>query len=142
MRRLYYPSGQKYGFTMLELMVVLMIIAILVLISMPIYTRAVEKAKGDGAIANLRLILTGEKMYRLDYGIFARTLDSLSAYVENPEPGDQYFSYSDPSAPDGSFTVTATRDSGSATYKGKTIILRYDATTNAESWSGSWDWLP
>ena len=53
------------GFNLIEILIVVMIIAVLASLAIPMYKKTVEKAKDDEARANLKLIQTGEKIYRL-----------------------------------------------------------------------------
>jgi len=73
---------QKGGFTLAELVIVIIIIAILAALAIPRFIRTAEKAKGDESVANLRLIFAGERMYRLDYNIYSSNL------VTGPGPDD------------------------------------------------------
>lgn len=56
------------GFTLLELIVVVLIVATLSALAIPRYIRAREYAIGKEAQANMRLIAAAEKMYYLEYG--------------------------------------------------------------------------
>ena len=48
-------------------MLVVVIIGILVAIAFPIFNKTIEKSREKLALANLKLILAGEKLYRLSY---------------------------------------------------------------------------
>lgn len=128
---------ERDAFTLIEALVVVVVLAILAAIAVPIYTKTMEKAKGDEAITNLRLILAGQRMYRLDNNVYADNLDYLTpVYIEDPR-GSPYFDYSDPTVDADNFTSTATRSGGGSDYKGKTIII-----DQSEGWDGTWPWLP
>lgn len=58
------------GFSLIELVTVMAIIAILVSFGVPVYTRATERAKDNEAKANLMLILAAERMYLADNGTY------------------------------------------------------------------------
>lgn len=58
------------GFTLLELIVVLIIVGMLVILGLSQYGPARERAMGKEARANLKLIYAAEKIYRLEMGFF------------------------------------------------------------------------
>ena len=112
MKRLYIKFlGRKIGFTLTELLIVVVIIALLAALALPMLVKTLEKAKVGEAASNLNLIRTGQKIYFLEYGQFSPDIASLN--VEDPNnPTSRYFSYT---AADGGddlttdFTATATR---------------------------------
>ena len=58
------------GVTWLELLVTLAIIGILVAMLVPRYTGNVEHARANEAFGNLKLILAGQRVYRLKSGFY------------------------------------------------------------------------
>ena len=56
----------KRSVTLTEVLVVIMIIAILAALTIPMYTKTVEKARDSEAITILKLIRTGEEIYKLE----------------------------------------------------------------------------
>ena len=72
------------GFTLVELMVVLVIIGILVAIAVPIYNKTQDKAKETACQANLRILEGAVAQYQLDNdGALPSTLDNLSDYIKD-----------------------------------------------------------
>ncbi len=59
---------KESGFTLIELMVVLLIIAILVAVAIPVFTVAQEKAWNRACKANLRIIDGAIMIFRAQYG--------------------------------------------------------------------------
>ena len=56
------------GFTLIEVLVVVLIIGILAAVALPQYQRAVEKSRLSEAISNMRTIQNNVKMYILEHG--------------------------------------------------------------------------
>ena len=105
--------GKKKAFTLTELLIVVIIIAILATLALPMLVKTLEKAKIGEAISNLNLIRTGQKIYFLEYGHFTNTIDTLN--IENPNDADsRYFDYSIPSADSSDFTGRAQRRSNAS----------------------------
>jgi len=58
------------GFTLLELLIVVIVIGILATLAIPSYNRSKEQALGKEALTNLRLIAAAEKIYRMETTTF------------------------------------------------------------------------
>ncbi|MBL7131774.1 MAG: prepilin-type N-terminal cleavage/methylation domain-containing protein [Candidatus Omnitrophica bacterium] len=58
------------GFTLIELIAVVIIVAILISLAVPQYTKTIERAKEKEAIANLKLMQAAQKIYKLEQGFF------------------------------------------------------------------------
>lgn len=56
---------RKTGFTLLELLIVIIILGILAAVAMPIYTNAVEKRKGEVCINNMYAIFAAWHIYNI-----------------------------------------------------------------------------
>ena len=113
--------GRNDGFTLTELLVVVIIVAILAVMALPVLVKTLEKAKIGEVTSNLNLIRTGQKIYFLEYGFFAGTgppenpIDELN--IENPNSTtNRYFDYEITTAAGatGDFTGQATRGGGDA----------------------------
>lgn len=68
---------KKKGFTLLELLVVLAILAILIAIAIPVYKNQKEKAAITAHNANVRVLETAVESYRQDNGKLPEDLDKL-----------------------------------------------------------------
>lgn len=118
----------KSGFTLIELITVVIIIAILVALALPQYTRLVERSQGSAAMSGLDTIRKAEAMYfTLNY-LYTSALTSLTselpevAKITNTTLNKQWnFSATTDSK---TFTATATRSQG--VYSAKSITLNSD----------------
>ncbi len=65
-----YKHCMKKGFTLLELMIVVIIVGILATIGVQQYMPAKERAMGKEAQLNLRLIAAAERVYRMENDVY------------------------------------------------------------------------
>jgi len=125
------------GFTLTELLIVVVIIGILATLALPMLVKTMEKAKLGEAASNLNLIRTGEKMYFLEYNQYWHVVSELN--IEDPNtrdasgnpPANRYFNYDITSvtASPHNFTARATRRNGP--YSGKSVYIdKYGTITS------------
>ena len=99
----------KNGFTLLEMMVVVILIGILASIALPRYIRTVEKGRAAEAKHNLGVIRDAELAYYIEFNAYA---PNLTAIQQNSLPtacnASYYFNYSI-SVAGAAFTITANR---------------------------------
>lgn len=141
---------RRVGFTLLEMMIVIVIIGILATVGLAGYTKTIEKSRSQEAIANLRLIRAGERIYRVenaryhpnpDNTVWANNITDLDTNINTPlrlNIDYRNYNFSITSANSGSnFIAQATRNSG--TYIGSCIQIN-----QAGNWidCGSWPFLP
>src|SRR5205823_12496034 len=72
-------NNDDKGFTLIELMVVVLIIAILIAIAIPTFLGARQRAQDKQAQSNIRNALTTEKTYYVDNQAYTSTPANLSA---------------------------------------------------------------
>ncbi|MDP8230912.1 MAG: type II secretion system protein [Candidatus Gorgyraea atricola] len=101
---------RRIGFTLTELLIVVIIIGVLATLALPMLVKTLEKAKVGEAISNLNLIRTGQKVYYLEYGQFSDTVGRLN--IENPNSAaTSYFDYTVEDSDSSDFTARAQRKS-------------------------------
>ncbi len=85
----------RRAFTLTEILIVVVIVAIMATLALPILVKTIEKAKIGEAISNLNLIRAGQKIYFLEYGYFAGGAGGIDALnIENPNSqASRYFYY-------------------------------------------------
>lgn len=76
---------RKAGFTMIELMVVVAIIAFLAVISVPSFTKFLAKAKRTEAYMNLHALYAAEKAYWAEHGRYSDVLHGPGSVGWAPE---------------------------------------------------------
>jgi prepilin-type N-terminal cleavage/methylation domain-containing protein len=84
------------GFSLLEMMVVLIVVGVLVAIAAPSFQRTIEQSRTDIAAANLRAIWAAQRIYWLDYQVYAdkSTLESPGCGILDPKiESDPTFGY-------------------------------------------------
>jgi len=79
--------GHKAGFTLIELMVVIIILGLLAAIVMPRIVGETDKARYGAALAQMRILEDALKRYKLDNGMFPSTDQGLEALVRMPSAG-------------------------------------------------------
>lgn len=107
---------KRSGFTLTELFIVVLIIAILAAIAIPVLSKNIEKSKTGEALATLNLIKMAERDYFIDNNAYTTDFSLLN--IDNPNNiagTNRYFTYTIPTGDVNSFTATATRKEGSYT---------------------------
>lgn len=72
-------TREEHGFTLVELMVVVLIIAILIAIAIPSFLGARNRAQDRAAQASLRNALSGEKIWYVDAEAYTDVIADLTA---------------------------------------------------------------
>ena len=116
----------KKGFTLTEILVVVIIIAVLAALAIPRYIKSVETGRAKEARVNLNLILTAQKLYSLDHsGLYLTDGDWAAGvpwgasvcsgcgrrhyYIDNISALVGYYDYNITTNTTDTFTARATR---------------------------------
>src|SRR6266404_2451263 len=76
--------NSRLGFTLLELMVVLLILALLATIAAPQVMKHLSKAKSETAKIQVDALTASVNYFQLDIGRYPTTQEGLKALVERP----------------------------------------------------------
>jgi len=85
MIRKHTSSGSVEGFTLIEIMVVVVILGILALYVAPKFIGRTEEAKVTRVRLDFQALETALKLYRLDNGVYPTTDQGLTALVQPPD---------------------------------------------------------
>ena len=131
----------KKGFTLIEMMVVVVIIAILAGLALPLYTKSVERSRISEAVKILGVIRDAEINYALEYGNYSNGGD-LGVLDITINPVGKYFNFNTlgnsqgigPFSSNDGPIANATRNSLDVFYKGGYEIL---INKTGGAWSNS-----
>ncbi|HOL66746.1 MAG TPA: prepilin-type N-terminal cleavage/methylation domain-containing protein [bacterium] len=113
----------KRGFTLIELMVVVIIVGILAAVAIPLYRANVRKSMASEGAALLGAVLTAERTYYAEHGTYTTSITDVST------TGNKYFtSFTVDSADGNGFTAHTT---GTGDADGITVYMSYTNTSGA-----------
>ncbi len=117
----------RSGFSLLEMMVVLLVVGILVAIAAPSYQRAMDQSRTDIAAANLRAIWAAQRIYWLEYQVYTdkATLESagiLDPKIESDPTFDVQRCLLRPTASGAHFQAKAFPNTNHATWQGYYLL--------------------
>ena len=87
---------QKQGFTLVEIMIVVMIIGLLAAIALPGFQKAREASQTNACINNLRVIEGAKDQYAIEEGLTTGDTIAFADIVGEDTADDSYFIDADP----------------------------------------------
>ena len=120
---------KRHGFTLVEVLIVVIIIGILAAIGIPQFAASIEKAKGGEARAGLGHIQTAEKIYFAEKEQYTPTIANLDIVLN-----ERYWTFSINTGDASGYLATGTR-SGGIRFVGQTITMDANGTI-----SGNWEY--
>jgi prepilin-type N-terminal cleavage/methylation domain-containing protein len=119
----------RKGFTLVEVLIVVIIIGILASIGIPQFAASIEKAKGGEARAGLGHIQTGEKVYYAESEYYTGNTADLDITLTQ-----KFWTFSIATPTSVTYIATATRSGG--THSGQVITMDQAGTV-----AGNWEYL-
>lgn len=119
----FFKLSSDKGFTLLEMIMVIVIISLLAAIAVPYYIKVAKKGHASEGISNVSDLKGAEIRYYAEYGTIDTSLNNLD--IENPNTlGGQEFSYTVTGSDPKNMVITATGTGGA-----EGITVTYDGST-------------
>ena len=122
------------GFTLLEIIIVIIIVGVLASLALPRFFRTVEYSRGTEALTNLNAIRQSVERCYLQRNAY--TACNLFANLDLEDPGNSpnnHFGYSFPVATATTYTITATRNTRDGGDGSATVTLTNNGSTITRS---------
>jgi type IV pilus assembly protein PilE len=129
------PAVRRAGFTLIELMIAVAIVAILAMIAVPAYTSQMVKGRRSSAEAVLLDIAQRQQQYLLDVRGYAANVAALNTTIPVAVSNYYTIAIAPAAGPPPSFTASATPLAGTA--QASDVVLTIDNTgakTPANTW--------
>ncbi|APW64138.1 Type II secretion system protein G [Paludisphaera borealis] len=125
----------RSGYTLIEAMVVLVVMAIVMSMGVPRFSRSLEQTRADVAAANLRAIWTAERLYWLENRRYADLSTLMSRnLVDASVCASTFYAYS--ATPSGDGFVAVAERGNSGTWGGRLEIDQGGTLNNLLTNSG------
>jgi len=77
MKKACFARGARKGFTLLEALFAVLLVAVLAAIAVPLYSNTRAQAQKDTCMSNIRAIANAESKYKFDTGAYTTTTGNL-----------------------------------------------------------------
>lgn len=114
----------KKGFTLVELLIVIIIIAVLAAIAIPKFANSSTRSKESSLRSNLKIIRDSLELFKADTGCYPGTLVELAATTQ----------------PTGNVTTGVTSTGAACTYAGADARVPYLQAVPTDPITGATDW--
>jgi prepilin-type N-terminal cleavage/methylation domain-containing protein len=125
------PFGTVSGFTLIELVVVVLIVGIISAIAVPQYFRIVERGKVTEAVEMLKAMVASQQRYQSKYGGYCTTTFSSCGGFDMTVPTMKYFNTPTGAVPGGgtpSWKETLTRNTNVGVYGNYVLTMDVEPT--------------
>ena len=130
------PNQQQRGFTLIELMVVVAIVAILAAIAIPSFQGQILKSRRTEAITSLQDIQLKLERWRVDHASYADP-GGATSYPATPPTGHYEFQITAAAATPNDYIISATPQGGQADDSCKTLTITNSGGVVTKSASGT-----
>ena len=128
----------RKGFTLLEIIIVVIIIGVLASLALPRLLNTVERSRSAEAFASLGSVRSAMERCYLPYGTFANCGTFTNLDVGNPaNSANSHFTYSFTGVSATGYTIRATRNTRDAGNTNDWVQILQDDSTNTVTRSGN-----
>ena len=126
------------GFTLLEIIIVIIIVGVLASLALPRFFRTVEYSRSTEALTSLNAIRQSMERCYLQRNAYTTCNAFANLDLEDPATSpNNHFDYAFTAATANSFTITATRNTSDGGAVTDTVVLTNNATTITRSGTGA-----
>lgn len=124
--------GKSYGFTLIELMIVVAAIAILAAIALPSYKEYVQKSRRSDAMSAMGRMQLAMERWRADNPSYAKGAAPSGQYPGDAVPTSPYYNFALSGQGTTGYTVTATRAGAQADDRCGTLTYTFTGDLSAK----------